>query len=128
MTRKALGGWCAGLMAAWSVFFFGEAASGQAFRLGQWEGTLEGVVDYGRQTTKTDEQAGSHFDDFLTEERLTLRNVGAYILDPRLATLTLGGTFGLTQERFSLDGTPDFTTGTLWGYEGFLSLLPDASY
>lgn len=105
-----------------------EAASGQGFRLGRWEGSLEGVVDYGRQTTKTGGQAGPHFEDFRAEERLTLRNVDAYVLDPRLARLTFGGTFGLNQERLRFDGSSDTTIGTLWGYEGFLSLLPEASY
>lgn len=105
-----------------------EAAPGQTFRLGTWEGALEGVMDYGRQRTKTDGQATSSFDNFRVEERLRLRNVDAFILDPRLATLTFGGTFGLTQEWQKFDGTSDYTDGTLWGYEGFLRLLPEAPY
>lgn len=53
-----------------------------------------------------------------------MRNTGAYLLDPRLFTLTLGGTFGLSQERVSASpGEDDFREGTLWGYEASGGLL-----
>ncbi len=62
------------------------------------------------------------------QEQLTLRNSGAYFFDPRLVTLTLGGTFGLNQERLSFNGISDTLNGTLWGYEASLNILPESPY
>jgi hypothetical protein len=104
------------------------SASAQAFRLGTWDGALEGTVGFSRQDTNTTGQAGSRFEDLQAQEQLTLRNTGAYFFDPRLVTLTVGGTFGLTQERLSSNGTSDTLNGTLWGYEASLNILPESPY
>jgi hypothetical protein len=103
-------------------------AVAQVFRLGSWEGALEGTVEYSRQKTKSGEQPGSRFEDLRTEERLSLRNSGAYIIDPRLATITLGGTFALDQEHLSFDSSSGTTNGTLLGYDAFLGILSEAPY
>jgi hypothetical protein len=110
-------------------FFFATlSASAQTFHLGRWDGALEGTVGFSRQETQTTGQASSHFEDSQAQEQLTLRNTGAYVFDPRLVTLTLGGTFGLTQERLSSNGTSDTLNGTLWGYEASLDILPESPY
>ncbi len=85
-------------------------------------------MGFSRQDTNTTGQAGSRFEDLQAQEQLTLRNTGAYFFDPRLATLTLGGTFGLNQERLSFNGSSDTLNGTLWGYEGSLNILPESPY
>jgi hypothetical protein len=80
----------------------------------------------GRQETRSGpDSARSRFDTLQAQELLTIRNTGAYVLDPRLFTLTLGGTFGLSQERVSASpgGGDDSRDGTLWGYEASAGLL-----
>lgn len=89
---------------------------------------MEGSLGFSRQNTQTTGQAGSHSEDSQAQEQLTLRNTGAYFFDPRLATLTLGGTFGLNQERLSSNGTSDTLNGNLWGYEASLNVLPESPY
>lgn len=104
------------------------SAWAQAFHLGRWEGALESVAEFSRQDTTTPGRPGSRFENFRTEERLKLRNAGAYFFDPRLATLTLGGNFGLTQERFTTDGASDTRNGTLLGYDASLEVLSESPY
>ncbi len=117
----------AGAVAVLAAFLLPTSVPAQVFRLGTWEGAAEGTVDFSRVTSKTGSQAASS-DTIHTDERLTLRNVGAYIYDPRLATLSLGGTFGLFQERFDADSGSTSRNGTLWGYDAFASVLPEKDY
>ncbi len=129
MNGRASGRWSCALATAGIVFFFvATSASAQVFQLGRWDGALEAVTEFSRQNTKTTGQGSSRFDDLRAEELLTLRNTGGYFFDPRLATLTLGGTFGLDQERFSSDGTSESRSGTLWGYEAALDVLSESPY
>ncbi len=109
-------------------FFFAPTALAQVFRLGRWEGALEGTVEYSRQDTTTGGQSTSSSKNLRTEERLTLRNAGAYFFDPRLATLTLGGAFALDQERHSFDSSSGTSSGILLGYDAFLGVLSEAPY
>ena len=105
-------------------FFFADPAAAQVFRLGSWDGTLEGTTSFSRSTT---EGGGvtSKTDNQHADERLTIRNSGMYLYDPRLATLTLGGTFGLFRDKLTFDGDTSRSDGTLLGYEAFASLLAD---
>ncbi len=116
------------MLPPWESFFFAAAAWAQSFRLGRWEGVLDGVSEYSRQDTTTGGQAGSRFENVRTQERLSLRNAGGYVFDPRLMTFTLGGNFGITQERLSFDGTSQTRAGTLYGYEAFAGILSEAAY
>lgn len=116
-----------GFLISGAIFFCASTSWAQSFRLGTWEGSLEGVSTFTFDDTKTREQR-THSQDLLFEERLNLRNSGAYIVDPRLLTLTLGGSFGLFQERFSFDGDSRTNHGTLWGYETFVSALADQPF
>lgn len=100
----------------------------QGFRLGAWEGSVESSVDFDRQDTKTGGSPNSRFQDTLVQERVTLRNVGGYVYDPRLFTFSLGGTFGLDQEWVKTDTDSGFRDGTLWGYDVFASILPEQAY
>lgn len=78
-----------------------------------------------RQETKTGDAERSRFERLLTEERLTLQNSGAFIYDPRLVNFTLGGTFGLTQDRFSTDDAEQKAVATLSGYNLLANVLPE---
>ncbi|HSB68489.1 MAG TPA: hypothetical protein VLT62_04030 [Candidatus Methylomirabilis sp.] len=109
-------------------FFWTGAAVAQEFRLGTWEGAVETLFDFDRQDTTTTGSPQSRFQSTLALEQLTLRNVGAYIFDPRIFTFSLGGTFGLTQEWFKTDTESGFRDGNLWGYDASASLLPDQAY
>ena len=106
-------------------FFAVTPAAAQALRLGTWDGSIESRIDVGRQETRSGpDSARPRFDTLQAQELLTIRNSGAFILDPRLFTLTLGGTFGLSQERVSAGaGEDDSREGTLWGYEASAGLL-----
>lgn len=88
---------------------------------------MEGLVDYSRSVSTTDSSKTS--DDIIrTEERLTLRNVGAFLYHPRVVTFDIGGTFGLSQEWFDTrsDSTSREETrdATLWGYSASAFVLP----
>jgi hypothetical protein len=112
------------VLVAAGLFFCAGTAWAQVFRLGTWEGSVEGVFSFTRDDTKTGGQH-SRLDDILTEERLNIRNNGAYILDPRIVTLSLGASVGLFQDHFSFEGDSRTNLGTLWGYDLFAGVLPD---
>ncbi|MFQ5914317.1 MAG: hypothetical protein ACE5JS_14145 [Nitrospinota bacterium] len=100
------------------------AASAPPFRLGTWAGSMRSLLDYARQDTKTEGSQQTSVERRRTEQQITLRNSGAYIYDPRLVTLTVGGTFGLSQEGVKTDGTSDSREGRLWGFDAFAGILP----
>ncbi len=69
----------------------------------------------------------------LTEERLTVRNAGAYIIHPRFITFSLGGTFGLAQERTKaeVDGQEvhdEERDADLLGYDALISFFADSAW
>ncbi len=105
-------------------FFFVSSARGQEYRLGTWSGSLEGVVDFDREDRKSS-STKEKTERMRTEERLRLGNSGIVIYDPRLMTLDLGGTFGLSQVRFESDRETTTSDGTLDGYDAFLTLFPE---
>ncbi len=115
-------------MAGQILFLGAGSAPAEVFRLGTWEGAIEGVVDFARQDTKTGPSSQTSLESTRTEERLTLRNVGAYFYDPRLVTLSLGGTFGLSQEWLTTETGSASREGTLWGYDAFASILSEQAY
>ncbi len=106
-------------------FFLAAQAPAEVFRLGRWDGAIEGVVDFFRQDIGRGSVEQTRFESTFTEERLTLRNVGAYFFDPRLINLSLGGTFGLSQEWLTTESGTEFRDGTLQGYDAFASVLPE---
>ncbi len=117
-----------GSLATLMILFFPGKSLAQWFRLGGWEGAYESLTEFSREDTKTGGSSPIHFQDILEKNQLTLRNVGAYILDPQLVTLTLGGTFGLSDDWFSTDGTRDTRRGTLWGYDFFSGILSEKPF
>jgi hypothetical protein len=86
------------------------------------------VSELVRLKTKTNGSKLSKFDNTRLGEQLTLRNSGIYLYDPQLLTLSLGGTFGLSQEWITSEEDNAFRNGTLGGYDLFASVLSDAPY
>ena len=118
---------CHGLLVAGATVLLASPASGQAFRLGTWEGSLEGVTSFRRTDTATASQQ-SRSEDLRSEERLNLRNNGAYIFDPRLVTFSLGGSIGVVQDELTVDGDTRSTSGTLRGYDAFVTVLSEQPF
>lgn len=110
------------------IFLCRAIGQAQVFRLGSWDGALEGQVDFSRVDTKSVGTQRTIFENMRSEERLTLRNTGAYVFNPRLVTLSVGGTFGLSQEWLTTDSTTRSQEGTLWGYDAFTSFFPEHPY
>lgn len=111
-----------------AAVLWAATASAEVFRLGSWEGALEGVGSGSRQKSTSGGATTQSYRSWLVEERLTLRNSGAYFFDPGLATLTLGGSFGLSQMWEKSDGASDARRGTLLGYQVSLGLLQASPY
>lgn len=104
-----------------------EAGAQQWFRLGRWEGETEVGVEYDRHDTKAG--AGpSKFDRDRYDERVGIRNLGSYILDPRLFTSNTGVRFGLVQEEQRFDHHAESLPGTLIGYSFDSVVLPEKPY
>ncbi|MGE5302546.1 MAG: hypothetical protein ACM3TN_04410 [Alphaproteobacteria bacterium] len=119
--------WAAKLITA-GICFFGTVASAQMFHLGEWGGELESGSEYQRQATSTGSNESSRFQNILSENRLSVRNTGAYIYDPRLINLSLGGTLGFSQDWQSTNGDNRSQSGFLWGYDLFGSILPEKAF
>jgi hypothetical protein len=114
------------LMIGWSLL--APAAQAQWVQLGPWEGAVEGVMDWVNLDTSTGGVDASPFHDLQLEEQLTLRNSGISLYDPRLMTLSLGGTFGVSQEWPTTGQERAFRHGTLGSYDVFTRLLPEQLY
>jgi hypothetical protein len=95
--------------------------------LGRWQGKGTFFLDWERQD---DQNAGRTYQTILSQERLGWRNVGTFIVDPRLITLDVGGSFGLSQENgLSQDGSSlRVGNGTLYDYAFDGSFLSDKPY
>ncbi|MDH3673056.1 MAG: hypothetical protein OES46_18155, partial [Gammaproteobacteria bacterium] len=88
--------------------FLTTPAAAQGCRLGKWGGSVELLADRSEVETETGSRETTN-DNTRTEERVTIRNRGAYVFDPRLLTLNLGVTFARSQE-----DTESQTNGTLF--------------
>lgn len=84
--------------------------------LGRWQGKGTFYLNWDQQT---DHAANTKYETLVTQERLWLSNRGAYIVDPRLLTLNLGGSFGGSQEddiANTTDSPLRVGNGTLYNY------------
>ncbi len=99
-------------------------AADERFRLGKWDGSLEGLVDYFTLDTETTGAQDSEFERLLTQERIRLNNRGGFIYDPRFLRYSVNTLFGLNQEKFSTNGDDQSSDTTLEGYALFASILP----
>lgn len=98
----------------------------QSITLAPWQGELEGTVEYDREESKTQGAPRERFQSLTAQEILTVRNPAIHVLDPRLLTLSVEGSFGLFQERLTEPGgsVGDLRLGTLWGYDLLAQVLP----
>ena len=129
--RRSKAGWlrAGSLVVGITLVLLGTAqAAAQVFRLGTWEGTLDGVTDFARQDTKTGGSQRARLESLRNDDRLTLRNSGAYLYDPGLRTLSLGGTFGFSQEEFKTESGSASRQGTLSGYDVFMGILSEQPF
>lgn len=86
-------------------FFFGSmAVSAKGLQVGQWNGDVQLSGDYIRTDSRSFDITQTN-ETRRTEERLSLRNTGTYIIDPRFISFLFGATFGLTQERSLADAS-----------------------
>lgn len=103
--------------------WFPKAVRAELIHLGRWDGALEGAVELIRQETQAQGGSSSNFRNAYMAEQLTLNNSGVVIVDPRLISFSLGGTFGLSQEWATTDNNNLFHKGTLNGYDFFSTIL-----
>jgi hypothetical protein len=117
---------CALTAAARSAVLAQEAPS--QFQLGTWDGRIEGSYDTEHQRQSSPGTASTKYslDEF--RELVTVRNSGFYYIDPRLATGSLGLTFGQFQTFEDASGTHIASHGTLTGYSFDASILPVLPY
>ena len=111
-SRRALLGWGIGVL----TFCITQPASALSrWGLGRWQGETTFFLDWENQDDKSSQ---TRYETILFQERLGLRNVGAFIVDPRFLTLNLGGSFGLSQEEpiAVTDNTLRVGNGTLYDY------------
>jgi len=105
-----------------------HVASAQVpWALGRWQGKGTFYLNWENQDDKA---AHTKYETILFQERLWLRNTGAYIVDPRLVSLNLGGAFGLSQEDgLSVDNSPlRVGNGTLYDYALESLFMSDSAY
>lgn len=105
----------------------GPAVAFPRWRLGRWHAKGSFLVDWESQD---DRRSQNKYETLVFQERVSLRNVGAYVVDPRLLTLDLGGSFGLSQEKgLSVQDTPlRVGDGILYDYDLDAFLLADRPY
>lgn len=104
------------------------AANGEVrWGLGRWQGRGTFLLDWEKQD---DKRADTKYETILFQERFGLRNVGAYVVDPRFLTLNLGGSFGLSQEeKIAVTDNPlRVGNGTLYDYAFDGYFLSDSSH
>jgi len=115
------------LLLAALVLGWTPPAAAQLISAGPWQGELEVNLEYDRQDTKTAGAPRIRLESTTAQEVLTLRNPAMHVYDPRLLTLSVEGSFGLSQERIT-DTAGDvggFRSGTLWGYDLLAQILPE---
>ncbi|HVN84670.1 MAG TPA: hypothetical protein VMW17_07485 [Candidatus Binatia bacterium] len=95
--------------------------------LGRWQGEGTFFLDWENQD---DKRAQTKYETILFQERLGLRNLGAFLIDPRFLTLDLGGSFGLSQEdNLAANQAPlRVGDGTLYDYAFDGLFLSDQPY
>lgn len=114
------------------AYLLGAAApvTAQGLHLGDWEGAVEVRAHQSSLEieTKSPSPIATDNENTRMEERITIRNRNAYLLDPKLMTLTLGGTFGLSQEQSEAKSSSsefkDERDADLSGFDFFAGIFP----
>lgn len=98
------------------------------FRLGYWRTTLDLRATGNLQETKAEQYPDTKYYSYLTDEGLTVRNDGWYLLDPRLLTGSASIRFGLQQARQDVDDQGTAQDGDVTDYYLSVALLPEKPY
>lgn len=93
----------------------------------RWEADVDFDYEWDRQDASVPQGPRTHFERMTYAERLRIGNQG-FIVDPRLFSFGLNGTFGLFQETSSFDGQDQNSNGSLIGYSVNGILFPEKSY
>lgn len=128
MVKRAAPSWIAWCAVTCLLLAAAPAAKAEFhWGLGRWEGDGTFLMDWDNEHDKRTED---HYETLLFEERLRLRNSGAFIFDPRLLTLNLSGSFGAPQEiALGQADTPlNVGNGTLYDYAFEGLFLADSAY
>lgn len=105
-----------------------EASAQRRVGLGTWDGTLEFGVEGEHLRTKTEGAPDTNSSRNRYDERLTVRNTGGFILDPRFWSSSFSGSFGLFQEQDRFDSTDTSRSGRLFGYSFDSVILAEKPY
>jgi len=102
-------------------------AGGPYWGLGRWDGDITFLTNWENQHDKRNQD---RYRTLLFEERLRLRNVGGFIVDPRFLSLDLGGSFAAPQEtsQGQTDTPLNVGNGTLYDYAFEGLFLADTAY
>jgi hypothetical protein len=119
-----------GTMMVLSMFRSGGTGAQELWglRLGTWGGEIETGYGTERQRTRSDGSPESDFAHRRQRERLSIRNQGFSVLDPRLFTGSLGLTFDLFRDRDRAGGTEISRQGKLTGYAFDSTLFAEKPY
>ncbi len=116
------------IMEAMTMVMADKAGAQPVFGFGAWQGDVELGSVWEHQQTRTDnaplnEDARRRYD-----ERLSIRNQGFYLLDPRLLTGNLGLSYGLFQDKDRFNDDERAQDGRLIGYSFDAGLLSEQPY
>lgn len=97
--------------------------------LGTWEGSVETDYGTGHDLTRSDTGSDLAFARHHTAERVSIRNSGFYLIDPALASGSLGLTFGLLRDHSSSNAGPATSSrANLVGYSFDTTILGELPY
>jgi len=119
-----------GTMMALSMLRSGETGAQELWglRVGTWSGEVETGYETERQQTRSGDSQETDLTHRRQRERLSIRNQGFSVLDPRLFTGSLGLTFDLFRDQDRSDGTATSRQGKLTGYSFDATLLAEKPY
>jgi hypothetical protein len=106
----------------------GLESEGGLFRVGIWRTILDLRATGNVQDTTSDDYEDEKYYSYLTDEGLTVRNDGWYVLDPRLLTGTASVRFGWQQSRQDAGDQGTSQDGDLTDYYFNVTLLPEKPY
>jgi hypothetical protein len=105
-----------------------QAAAPGGLRLGSWQGELQGIFEGQEQRTRIQGGPETDFSRRRALGRLTVRNEGFSVLDPRLLTGNLGLTYDVLRDRQESGGVATERTGKLTGYTFDATALAQMPY
>src|SRR4051794_37451912 len=113
-----------------SAFLNGLGADPNAglFGLGDWHTIVDLRATGNLQDTKTATDPSEEFYSYLTDEGITVRNDGWFVLDPRLLTGTASVRFGLQQARQDAGDLSTAQDGDVTDYYLNVALLPEKPF